>query len=282
MFLCSEKRKLAEELRPDLKVTDDIVSSESKLHALYLKWLSYFDHHFDVEDEKAFKERFEIFKKTARHVNQWNKGGHLSTCGLNQFSDLTDEEYGYWSWKIYPKKANQVIAGFEVRTAAEISLESFLLRVEGDELARSISISSFGGSIRRESLSELFATTPPNSDGFQIPEEEVDEEELKCAAIERLPTYDRVRNSVLSHVMESGKIDRTEIDVTKLDFQDKKLLKDSIVKFVEELKSFSVDLEIESTGLELIVLKLKCDLRICRWRGMRLLQVEHFLLCSML
>ncbi|KAI3884683.1 hypothetical protein MKX03_016131 [Papaver bracteatum] len=137
MFLCSEKPKLTEEIRPavkvtgvanseaeatfskleivklreDLEVTDDIVSSESKLHALYLKWISYFDHHFDVEDEKAFKERFENFKKAARSINQWNKGGHLSTCALNQFADMTDEEYGNLSWKTYPKKANQVIAG---------------------------------------------------------------------------------------------------------------------------------------------------------------------------
>ncbi|KAI3884681.1 hypothetical protein MKX03_016129 [Papaver bracteatum] len=92
MFLCSEKPKLAEEIavkvtgvanseaeatfskleivKLHLEVTDDIVSSESKLHALYLKWLSYFDHHFDVEDEKAFKERFENFKKAARSINQ--------------------------------------------------------------------------------------------------------------------------------------------------------------------------------------------------------------------
>ncbi|KAI3878744.1 hypothetical protein MKX03_005720 [Papaver bracteatum] len=97
--------------REDLEVTDDIVSSDAKLHALYLKWLSYYDHHFDVEDEKAFMERFKIFKNRARRINQWNKGGHPSTCGLNQFSDMTDNEYGSFSWKTYPKKPNQVIAG---------------------------------------------------------------------------------------------------------------------------------------------------------------------------
>ncbi|MCL7047561.1 hypothetical protein MKW94_027411 [Papaver nudicaule] len=85
-------------------VTDDIVNSEAKLHALFLKWLSYNDHHFDIEDEKAFKERFELFKKTARVVNEWNKSGNSSTLGLNDRSDLTREESANRSWKIFPKK----------------------------------------------------------------------------------------------------------------------------------------------------------------------------------
>ncbi|KAI3873901.1 hypothetical protein MKW98_001550 [Papaver atlanticum] len=99
-----------EKLREDLEVTDDIVNSEAKLHALFLKWLSHFDHHFDVEDEKAFKFRFGIFKDAARFINQWNKGGHASTCGLNKYANMTREEFATWSWKTYPKKANQVIA----------------------------------------------------------------------------------------------------------------------------------------------------------------------------
>ncbi|KAI3901730.1 hypothetical protein MKW92_039258 [Papaver armeniacum] len=102
-----ELKKLCE----DLEVTDDIVNSGAKLHALYLKWLSYFDHHFDVEDEKAFKFRFAIFKDNALFINQWNKSGRSSTCGLNDFSDMTSGEVATSSWKTYPKKANQVIAG---------------------------------------------------------------------------------------------------------------------------------------------------------------------------
>ncbi|KAI3897038.1 hypothetical protein MKX03_015862 [Papaver bracteatum] len=97
--------------REALEVTDDIVNSEAKLHALFLTWLSYNEHHFDVEDEKAFKERFEIFKNTARFVNQHNKSGSSSTCELNQYADMTHEEYAFWKWKVYPKKENQVISG---------------------------------------------------------------------------------------------------------------------------------------------------------------------------
>ncbi|KAI3941538.1 hypothetical protein MKW92_053594 [Papaver armeniacum] len=69
-YVSPEKAKL----REALKVTDDIVNSEAKLRALFKKWLSLIKvHHFDVEDRKAFEERFAIFKGKARHVNQHYK-----------------------------------------------------------------------------------------------------------------------------------------------------------------------------------------------------------------
>ncbi|MCL7027044.1 hypothetical protein MKW94_028112, partial [Papaver nudicaule] len=75
-----------------LEVTDDIVNSEAKLHSLFLRWLSHFKPHFDVEDDKAFKERFEIFKGTARFINQHNNSCSSFTCGLNQFAAMTRDE----------------------------------------------------------------------------------------------------------------------------------------------------------------------------------------------
>ncbi|KAI3837069.1 hypothetical protein MKW98_005402 [Papaver atlanticum] len=85
------------------EVTDDIVSSEAKLHAFFLKWLSHNEGHFDIEDKVAFKARFEIFKEHARSVNAWNKGGHSYTCGINPYSDLTSGEFA--SGQIDPKKS---------------------------------------------------------------------------------------------------------------------------------------------------------------------------------
>ncbi|RZC44145.1 hypothetical protein C5167_037090 [Papaver somniferum] len=100
------------ELREDLKVTDYIVNSEAKLHALFLKWLAFNeDTHFDLEDGKAFKERFGIFKETARFINQHNKTGSPTICGLTPFADLTLDEFASRSWKTFSKKPNQVIAG---------------------------------------------------------------------------------------------------------------------------------------------------------------------------
>ena len=61
-----------------------------------------------------------------------------------------------------------------------------------------------------------------------------DEEELKWAAIERLPTYDRLRRGMLKQVMSNGRIVHNEVDVTQLGSQDKKLLMENIFKVVED------------------------------------------------
>ncbi|KAL6967070.1 Pleiotropic drug resistance protein 2, partial [Sarracenia purpurea var. burkii] len=65
--------------------------------------------------------------------------------------------------------------------------------------------------------------------------QEVDEEEeLKWAAIERLPTYDRVRKGMLQQAMSNGRMVRNEVDVANLGEQDRRQLMDSILKVVEE------------------------------------------------
>ncbi|KAL0436323.1 UNVERIFIED_CONTAM: Pleiotropic drug resistance protein 2 [Sesamum radiatum] len=61
-----------------------------------------------------------------------------------------------------------------------------------------------------------------------------DEEELKWAAIERLPTYDRMRKGMLQQVMSNGRMVHAEVDVAKLGVQDKKQLMESILKVVED------------------------------------------------
>ncbi|KAK4279541.1 hypothetical protein QN277_011309 [Acacia crassicarpa] len=65
-------------------------------------------------------------------------------------------------------------------------------------------------------------------------EENDDEEKLKWAAIERLPTYDRMRKGILKQVLENGRINYEEVDITKLGMQEKKILMESILKTVEE------------------------------------------------
>ncbi|KAH7863133.1 hypothetical protein Vadar_013734 [Vaccinium darrowii] len=61
-----------------------------------------------------------------------------------------------------------------------------------------------------------------------------DEEELKWAAIERLPTYDRMRKGMLKQVMSNGRVMTNEVDVANLGVQDKKHLMESILKVVED------------------------------------------------
>lgn len=71
-------------------------------------------------------------------------------------------------------------------------------------------------------------------DAFARSQRENDEEELKWAAIERLPTYDRLRKGIVKQVLDNGQIGYEQIDITNLGPQDKKQLIESILKVVEE------------------------------------------------
>ncbi|KAF6166044.1 hypothetical protein GIB67_012941 [Kingdonia uniflora] len=116
----------------------------------------------------------------------------------------------------------------------------------GDDLARSLSTrlarsSTVNGSRKswasasraRASIREAFTAAPP--DVFhRSGREDDDEEQLRWAAIERLPTYDRMRKGIISQVLEDGRVRRDEVDVANLGMQDKKQLMESILKVVEE------------------------------------------------
>ena len=69
---------------------------------------------------------------------------------------------------------------------------------------------------------------------FQKSGREDEEEELRWAAIERLPTYDRLRKGILKLVLDNGRVGYEEVDVTNLGVQGKKQLIESILKVVEE------------------------------------------------
>ncbi|GMP84621.1 hypothetical protein CsSME_00038079 [Camellia sinensis var. sinensis] len=108
----------------------------------------------------------------------------------------------------------------------------------GDDLARlgssrrSLARSGSRRSWASVSLSEAWQAPP---DVFiRNARQEDDEAELMWAAIERLPTYDRMRKGMLTKVLDDGKVVRDEIDVTNLGMQDKQLLMDSILNVVED------------------------------------------------
>lgn len=61
--------------------------------------------------------------------------------------------------------------------------------------------------------------------------EEDDEEALKWAALEKLPTYDRLRKGIL---LSASKGAVNEIDVDNLGFQERKTLLERLVKVAEE------------------------------------------------
>lgn len=108
-----------------------------------------------------------------------------------------------------------------------------------DDLARSL---SRGSTSRRMSLSLSSASASfrevfsgPGGDAFhRSSRREDDEEELKWAAIERLPTYDRLRKGILTQVLDDGRIVGEEVDVANLGLQERKQLMESILKVVDE------------------------------------------------
>ncbi|BFG38675.1 hypothetical protein CerSpe_249490 [Prunus speciosa] len=106
----------------------------------------------------------------------------------------------------------------------------------GDDLARSTSSRrSWASGSKRSWASTSFREVwqaPP--DVFNRSGRQDEEEELRWAAIERLPTYDRLRRGMLSQVLDNGKVVTDEVDVTKLGMQDKKQLMESILKVVED------------------------------------------------
>ncbi|KAG7658681.1 ABC-transporter N-terminal domain [Arabidopsis suecica] len=63
---------------------------------------------------------------------------------------------------------------------------------------------------------------------------EEDDMELRWAAIERLPTFDRLRKGMLPQTSANGKIELEDIDLTRLEPKDKKHLMEMILSFVEE------------------------------------------------
>lgn len=107
----------------------------------------------------------------------------------------------------------------------------------GDDLARSTSSRrsySSHGSMRSwasTSLREVWQAPP---DVFNRSGRQDDEEELRWAAIERLPTYDRLRRGMLRQVLDNGRVVTDEVDVTRLGVQDKKVLMENILKVVED------------------------------------------------
>ncbi|KAL3518498.1 hypothetical protein ACH5RR_021087 [Cinchona calisaya] len=102
----------------------------------------------------------------------------------------------------------------------------------GDDLSRA---TSSRRSWRSGSVREMWQGPPDIFTRNSTRREMVDDEEdLKWAAIERLPTYDRMRKGMLKQVVSNGRVISNEVDVTNLDAQDKKQLMESILKVVED------------------------------------------------
>lgn len=64
--------------------------------------------------------------------------------------------------------------------------------------------------------------------------EEDDEKELKWAALERLPTYDRMRKARLKHVLDNDKIEYKDVDIVNLGIEEKRHIVKSLFNIIED------------------------------------------------
>ncbi|KAM2466591.1 hypothetical protein COP2_008774 [Malus domestica] len=105
-----------------------------------------------------------------------------------------------------------------------------------DDLAQSTSSRrSWGLGSKRSWASTSFGEVwhaPP--DVFNRSGRQDEEDDQRWAAIQRLPTYDRLKRGMLTQVLDNGRVVTDEVDVTKLGMQDRKQLMESILKVVED------------------------------------------------
>lgn len=115
--------------------------------------------------------------------------------------------------------------------------------MDADEVVRSVSSlrMSIGSMSRRSwvsaSVSEMWGAGH-GGDVFErstrVDDGDNDEEELMWAAIERLPTFERLRKSIVKRALEeSGRFNYEEVDISNLGFQGKKKLLHAILRNVE-------------------------------------------------
>lgn len=93
--------------------------------------------------------------------------------------------------------------------------------MEGADMFRASSARISSSNIWRTSGRDIFSRSSVEQD---------DEEALKWAAIEKLPTYLRIRRGILSE----GEGEPREIDITSLGLAEKKSLLERLVKIAEE------------------------------------------------
>ncbi|KAK4369497.1 hypothetical protein RND71_013289 [Anisodus tanguticus] len=126
----------------------------------------------------------------------------------------------------------------------------------GEELARLRSTNSRGTSWRSsQSIKEVlggkrdvFFMKNYSTRWREMAEEE--EKELKWAAIDRLPTYDRMRKGMMKEVMNNGRVVHHEVDMTKLGNQDMKVFMESILKSRVGIEIPKIEVRFQNLSIE--------------------------------
>ncbi|XXG56014.1 hypothetical protein AAC387_Pa03g3547 [Persea americana] len=113
------------------------------------------------------------------------------------------------------------------------------------------------GSLRRNG-SSMWRSTNVDTVFSRSSREEDDEEALKWAALEKLPTYDRIRKGILSGA--TGEL--REVDVQDIELQERKNLLERLVKVAEEdNEKFLLKLKnrIDRVGIEIPTIEIRFE-----------------------
>ncbi|XXG63704.1 hypothetical protein AAC387_Pa05g1829 [Persea americana] len=87
---------------------------------------------------------------------------------------------------------------------------------------------------------------------------ENDEEALRWATLEKLPTYDRLRKGILT----GPEGERMEVDIESLGYQEKKILLDRLIKIAEEdNEKFLLKLKnrIDQVGIDIPTIEVRFE-----------------------
>ncbi|KAK4482015.1 hypothetical protein RD792_012931 [Penstemon davidsonii] len=137
-------------------------------------------------------------------------------------------------------------------------------KMRGGSSKQQTSRRSIGRSLSRTILEEVFSGSIPRRSTVRAAE---DEEALRWAALEKLPTYDRLRKTILKSFMEtpnhgSIKVVHKEVDVRNLDMNDRQDFIDRFFRVAEEdNEKFLIKLRdrIHKVGITLPTVELRFE-----------------------
>ncbi|CAL9215723.1 unnamed protein product [Arabidopsis halleri] len=91
------------------------LESHDKLIELFENWISNFEKAYETVEEKLL--RFEVFKDNLKHIDETNKKVKSYWLGLNEFADLSHEEFK----KMYLGLKTDIVRRDEERSYAEFA-----------------------------------------------------------------------------------------------------------------------------------------------------------------
>ncbi|KAK1319975.1 hypothetical protein QJS10_CPB04g01628 [Acorus calamus] len=90
LLLCLVTLSLLVALSYAIDFDEKDLASEESLYDLYERWRS---HHTVSTNLRTKQERFDVFKENVRFIHEFNKGDDPFKLHLNQFGDLTNDEF---------------------------------------------------------------------------------------------------------------------------------------------------------------------------------------------